>query len=71
MKTLSITMNDDLYSDLKDAIAPGQISKFVSDAIKSRLEKQREALMQAYKEASEDEAREAELEDWDKISEPW
>lgn len=71
MKTLSITMNDYLYDDLKHTITPGQISRFVNEAIKVRLEKQREELMQAYKEAGEDVVREAELGDWDKVSEPW
>jgi predicted CopG family antitoxin len=71
MRTLSITVNDDLYGDLKQAITPGQISKFVSEAIRARLEKQRKELIQAYQEASQDLTREAELEDWDKISESW
>ncbi len=71
MRTLSITVNDYLYDDLKQTVTSGQISKFVSEAIKFRLEKQREELMQAYKEASEDTIREAELEDWDKVSDSW
>lgn len=71
MKTLSITMNDHLYDALKHSIAPGKISKFVNEAIEFCLERQREELVNAYKEASQDEIREAELEDWDKISDSW
>lgn len=71
MRTLSITVNDSLYDDLKHTITSGQISKFVGEAIKARLEKQREVFMQAYKEAGEDAVREAELEAWDKTSESW
>lgn len=71
MKTLSITVNDYLYDDLKHTVAPRQISKFVSEAIEARLKKQRDELIQAYKEASQDAAREAELGDWDNINESW
>jgi predicted CopG family antitoxin len=71
MKTLSITVNDLLYDDLKHSVGPRQISKFVSEAIEARLKKQREELMRAYVDANEDAELQAELAEWDKISEPW
>jgi hypothetical protein len=43
-------------------------SSIIVNAIKARLEKQQKELLEAYKEASKDEIREAELGDWDKIS---
>ena len=71
MRTLSITVNDILYEDLKHSVAPRQISKFVSEAIEARLKQQHEELVQAYIDAGKDAEREAELEDWDNITESW
>ncbi len=72
MRTLSITMNDDLYDILKHTVASRKISKFVSEAVEEKLDKKREHLYQAYLEAAHDVEREKELKDWDAISmESW
>lgn len=72
MRTLSITMSDDLYAILKHTVASRKISKFVSDAIAEKLDKKRELLYQAYLEADHDIEREKELKDWDAVSiESW
>lgn len=72
MRTLSITMSDDLYDSLKHTVASRKISKFVSEAVAEKLNKKREILYQAYLEASHDVEREKELNDWDLISvEAW
>jgi len=72
MRTLSITMSDDLYDSLKHAVASRKISRFVREAVAEKLNKKREILYQAYLEASYDVEREKELNDWDSISvEAW
>lgn len=72
MRTLSITMSDDLYDVLKHTIASRKISSFVSEAVEEKLNKKRELLYQAYLEASHDVEREKELNNWDTISiESW
>lgn len=72
MRTLSVTISDDLYNCLKHAVASQKISKFVSEAVTEKLNKKREDLYQAYLEASQDPEREKDLKDWDTISiEAW
>lgn len=68
MRTLSVTISDDLYNCLKHTIASQKISKFVSEAVTEKLNKKREDLYQAYLEASQDVEREKDLKDWDTIS---
>lgn len=70
MRTLSVTISDDLYNCLKHTIASQKISKFVSEAVAvtEKLNKKREDLYQAYLEASQDVEREKDLKDWDTIS---
>lgn len=67
MKTLSITMDDDLYKSLRVQVPAGQISKYINQAVKSRIEEEQAALLQAYIEAAQDEERNAEIEEWDQI----
>lgn len=72
MRTLSVTISDDLYASLRHAVASRKISKFVSEAVNEKLNKKREELYQAYLEASQDLDREEELKDWDVVSvEAW
>ncbi|OJW49134.1 MAG: hypothetical protein BGO67_11265 [Alphaproteobacteria bacterium 41-28] len=65
MRTLSITISEDLYDNLKHTVSSRQISKFVSEAVKEKLCKKNEELYQAYLEASQDLEREQELKEWD------
>ena len=72
MRTLSITINDSLYDNLKHAVPARKISKFVSEAVEEKLNRKREALYQAYLEARNDPQREKELKVWDEIGhEDW
>lgn len=72
MRTLSITINDDLYNSLKHTVPARKISKFVSEALAEKLAQKRERLYQAYLEASQDEEREADLQEWDRLNvEAW
>lgn len=72
MKTLSVTINDDLYNVLKHSIPARKISKFVCEALADKLEQKNQTLYQAYLEASQDQDRESELQDWDHASlESW
>ncbi len=72
MRTLSITISDELYNNLKHNVASQKISKFVSEAVSEKLTKKTEALYHSYLEASQDTDRETELKDWEAMSiESW
>lgn len=67
MRTLSVTITDDLYNNLKHTVPSRQISKFISEILAEKLANKREILYQAYLSASQDADREADLNDWDII----
>ncbi len=72
MKTLSVTLSDDLYDRIKHAVPPRRVSKFVSEAVEIKLREQTDDLYNAYLAASQDLDRETLLEDWDAINtESW
>ena len=72
MRTLSVTISDELYDSLRHTVPSRQVSKFVSEIIAESLAKKRESLYQAYLAASEDKDREAEINNWDVIDvESW
>lgn len=72
MRTLSVTISDELYTNLKRAVSSQKISKFVSEAVSEKLTKKEEALYQSYLEASKDADREKEIKDWESLSiESW
>ncbi len=72
MRTLSITINDELYNSLKHTVPARKISKFVSEALAEKLVQKNEKLYKAYLEASQDHERETDLRDWDNLStESW
>lgn len=64
MHTLSITLPDDLYDRVKRLVPQRRVSKFVAHAIEEKLDQQREELYLAYLEASKDQEREAEIQQW-------
>ena len=68
MRTLSVTISDELYNSLKHEVPSRQISKFVSVVLTEKLAKKREYLYLAYLAASQDTERETELSDWDDIT---
>lgn len=72
MRTLSITMQEDLYDALKHTVSSRQISRFVCEAVTEKLQQKNEALYTAYLAASQDTKRQEELEAWDSLSlETW
>jgi len=72
MRTLSVTISEDLYDALKHTVSSRQISKFVSEAVKEKLSKKNEELYLAYLAASLDQEREKDLKEWDALSmEEW
>lgn len=68
MRTMSISIKDELYEKLKYMIPTKQISKFVTTAVSKELSVQEETLKVAYLAAANDKEREEELMEWDKIS---
>jgi len=72
MKTLSITVADDLYDRIKHTIPSRQVSKFISDAVEVKLNEQMDSLYKAYLAAAQDHDREDTLQDWDMVNtESW
>ena len=72
MKTLSVTLADDLYDRIKHTVPPRRVSKFVSEAVEVKLKGQTDDLYKAYLAASQDGDREALSKDWDTINtESW
>lgn len=72
MKTLSITLADDLYDRIKHTIPSRRVSKFVSEAVEVKLNEQTDDLYKAYLASAQDRDREEVLKDWDAINiESW
>lgn len=67
MRTMSISLSEDLYDKLKHSIPSKKISKFVSSAITKELEKKEQDLILAYEKAEKDEQRQNLLNEWDDI----
>ena len=66
MKTISITLADELADKLRRNITAGKISKFVSYAIEEKLNIKEEELEKAYFTAENDINRVHEIEEWEK-----
>ena len=47
-RTLSITIKENNYQDLKKLIGPRQISKFVNQSVEKELEQKKKELIAAY-----------------------
>ncbi len=72
MRTLSVTISDRLYDNLKHTVSSRQISKFVCQAVEEKLNQKRDVLYQAYMDASQDPERLQELKIWgDLDTEDW
>jgi metal-responsive CopG/Arc/MetJ family transcriptional regulator len=65
MRTMSVSLTENLYEKLKHTIPSKKISKFVSFAITKELEKKEQELTLAYKNAEKDQERQNLLNDWD------
>lgn len=64
MRTISITIEENLYFSLKKQVAPGKLSRFVSEAIRNKISSNNENLSLAYKEAMHDKSRRKTIEEW-------
>jgi hypothetical protein len=72
MKTMSITIDDRLYTVLKRTAGPRGMSGFISRALTEKLGSARRNLRAEYLSAKKDRGREEVLRDWDAISaEDW
>jgi predicted DNA-binding protein len=67
MKTLSISLEDQLYEKLKQNTPPKKISKFIATIIKQELDKQENELANFYIQAEQNNERNIELNEWDNI----
>lgn len=67
MRTMSISISDELYDKLKHIVPAKKVSNFVSLAINKELEAKEKELKMAYLAAENDQDRQNELEEWDSI----
>jgi len=67
MRTLSISVREELYDTLKHTVPSKQISKFVSKAIEKELQSAERSLERDYLLAERDIHRNRELEEWDAL----
>lgn len=61
---LNITIDEDVYRRLKDELPAKGISRFINDAVRSRLRPGREDLDRAYKAASRERWRKTDADAW-------
>ena len=72
VRTLSITLADDIYDRIKHTVPSRKISKFVSEAVEVKLNEKTEDLYKSYLAAVQDRDRGNVLKDWDTINtESW
>lgn len=64
MKTLSVTLEDGLYKQLRVIAQSRQVSSFVSEAIKAHIQAKMLKMASDYEEAAKDEQRMAEIDEW-------
>jgi len=57
MKTLSISIQEKTYQELKQQVGAGQISQFVDKLLAEELEKKRQRLIEGYKRVAKSKAR--------------
>lgn len=65
---ITLTLPENLVKDLHLYISRRQISKFVAEVVEKSLESKKEMLAREFREASQDDERNAEIELWDKLS---
>jgi len=57
MKTLSISIQDKTYQELKQQVGQRQISKFIDQLVQGELEKKRQRLIEGYQRVARSKAR--------------
>jgi len=68
-RTLSITIKENNYQDLKKLIGPRQISKFVNQAVEKELEQKKKELIVAYQSSAKSKKLKQEAEIWEEALE--
>lgn len=72
MKTLSITLEDSLYKQLREIAQVRQVSNFVAEAIRAHIEAKIAELAREYTEAEKDAVRMVEINEWSALdAEGW
>ena len=61
---LNITMDDDVYEQLKQAVPPKRLSAFITSAVREKLYPDRKALDAAYRAAKKERWRKQMNDDW-------
>ena len=69
MKTMSISLQENLYEQLKHSVPSKKISQFVCHAISAELERKDQELTLAYEEVEKNDERQELLNEWDLIDE--
>jgi hypothetical protein len=64
MKTMSITIDEQLYGTLKRAAGPRGMSRFITHALQEKLRPKRQSLYREYVAAQKDKERQEVLRDW-------
>lgn len=64
MKTMSVSIEEDLYHSLKAAAGPRGMSRFIAAAVREKLRETQDSLYDEYRKASRDRERQAEIGDW-------
>lgn len=62
---LNITMEEDIYSRLKQEVPPKKISAFISSAVRAKLHPDRKSLDDAYRAARKERWRKELENDWE------
>ena len=65
MKTLSISIQDKTYQELKQQVGQRQISKFIDQLVQGELEKKKQELIEGYKKTAQSKAMKAEAKVWE------
>jgi hypothetical protein len=68
-RTLSITIKENNYQDLKKLIGSRQISKFVNQAVEKELEQKKKELIVAYQSSAKSKKLQQEAEIWEEALE--
>ena len=61
-KKLTVTIDEEVYEGLREAIGPGKISRFIEDLVRPHVIKK--DMYAAYKEMAADQVRESEALEW-------
>ena len=65
MRTMSISLTEELYEKIKRMIPSKQVSKFIASAATRELKAKEDYLKACYIEADQDEILKTELDEWD------